>query len=80
MTKTEAIQAMKEGKKVTHRYFSLNEWATMENDQIVLEDGVKCSPAEFWRWRTNPTFDNDWSIYIETELCIDKENEFMMGL
>ena len=54
---------MKEGEKVTHKYFSLDEWATMVNDLIVLEDGVRCTPEEFWRWRNNPIFDTDWSIY-----------------
>jgi hypothetical protein len=80
MTKAESIQAMKEGKKVTHRYFSLDEWATMVNNLIILEDGVRCTPEEFWRWRNNPIFDTDWSIYVETETSIKKENEFMMGL
>lgn len=43
MTKQEAITAMREGKKVTHRYFSSNEWMTFDNDgKILLEDGVKC--------------------------------------
>ena len=31
MSKEEAIQAMKEGKKVTHRFFSSDEWMTIEN-------------------------------------------------
>ena len=65
MTKAEAVQAMINGEKVTHRHFSPNEWATMENGKIVLEDGVRCDPSEFWRWRTNTIFDDDWSIYTE---------------
>ena len=65
MTKTEAIQAMKEGKKVTHYHFTPEEWTTMEDGMVVLEDGVRCEPAEFWRWKTAPDFDNDWSIYTE---------------
>ena len=56
---------MKEGKKVTHYHFTPEEWASMKDGMIVLEDGVKCSPAEFWRWRTDSAFDNDWSIYIK---------------
>lgn len=63
MTKAEAIQAMENGKKVTHKYFSPEEWATMEMGLIVLEDGVKCEPDEFWKYRKDPMFDNDWSIY-----------------
>jgi hypothetical protein len=65
MDKAEAIQAMKEGKKVTHYNFSPGEWMTMENGQIVLEDTVRCSPAEFWRWRMNSSWDNDYSLYTE---------------
>ena len=30
MSKEEAIQAMQEGKKVTHSYFSKDEWMTMQ--------------------------------------------------
>ena len=40
MSKEEAIQAMKEGKKVTHRFFSSDEWMTIENGFLLLEDGV----------------------------------------
>ena len=41
MSKEEAIQAMKEGKKVTHRFFSSDEWMTIENGFLL-----------FRRWRT----------------------------
>jgi len=63
MNKQEAIQAMLEGKKVTHRYFTDDEWVTMENGKIVFEDGIRCSPEEFWKWRTEECFETDWSIY-----------------
>ena len=65
MTKEDAILAMLGGKKVTHRHFGPEEWATMENGRIVLEDNVHCCPEEFWKWRRDPSYDNDWSIYIE---------------
>ena len=63
MTKKEAIRAMREGKKVTHDYFTKEEWMTMENGQLVLEDGVRCSPDEFWRWRTHEGWENGYSIF-----------------
>ena len=63
MTRKEAIAAMREGKKVTHKYFTPEEWVTQENGQLLLEDGVRCPPAEFWRWRQDPSFDNDWEIW-----------------
>ena len=65
MTKAEAIQAMREGKKVSHKYFSRDEWVTMENGAIVLEDGVRCSEAMFWLWRSDYWWDTDWKLYNE---------------
>lgn len=66
LTKTDAILAMEQGKKVRHEDFSPEEWMTMEgkqcNKKIVLEDGVKCSPIEFWKWRTDKSWDNGYSI------------------
>lgn len=65
MTRFMAIQHMRAGRKVTHKYFTPEEWATMENGQIVLEDGVRCSPAEFWKWRQESGFDDGWKIFKE---------------
>ena len=63
MTKEEAIKAMQDGKKVTHRYFSSNEWMSMHDWLIVLEDGVMCTPYEFWRWRTDPVWNNGYDLF-----------------
>lgn len=64
MTKAEAIEEMKKGNKVTHRHFTDDEWVTMgTNGKMVLEDGVELPPHEFWKWRTDESFNTDWSIY-----------------
>lgn len=64
MTKEEAIEAMKSGKRVTHEWFTANEWMTMNIDgKIELEDGVKCHPNEFWRWRTDSSWGNGYSLF-----------------
>lgn len=63
MNKAEAIEKMQSGIKMPHTSFSQEEWVTMNNGQILLEDGVKCSPEEFWKWRTGQAWDNDWSIW-----------------
>jgi hypothetical protein len=64
MTKEEAIQEMIAGKKVTHRHFTPEEWVTMGTyGQMVLEDGVECSPFEFWRWRTDESYETDWELF-----------------
>lgn len=40
MTKEEAIRAMSEGKKVRHRYFSKDEWVTINSSGLYeFEDG-----------------------------------------
>jgi hypothetical protein len=54
---------MREGKKITHRHFSPEEWMTIEDGKILLEDGVKCSQAEFWKWRTDASWNDDYSLY-----------------
>lgn len=41
MTKEEAIRAMSEGKKVRHRYFSKDEWVTINSSGLYeFEDGI----------------------------------------
>ena len=70
MNKQEAILAMKEGKKVTHRHFVLDERMTMKNGMIVLEDGVTCPPdgvtcppEEFWKYRTDAKWDDGYELF-----------------
>ena len=62
MNKKEAIQAMQEGKKITHKYFMPEEWMTMRKGMIVLEDGVVCTPEEFWKWRTAIGWDYGYKL------------------
>ncbi len=65
MTKQQAIQAMQEGKKITHICFQPNEWMTMKNNQIVLEDGYCCDEYEFWLYRKQEIWNDGYSIYEE---------------
>lgn len=63
MTKSEAIAEMQKGVKITHRYFTKDEWMTIRNNKIVLEDGVICDPPLFWSYRTDSTWDSDYEIF-----------------
>lgn len=65
MTKEEAISQMKAGKKLTHRYFTAEEWVKTDATGMIyiLEDGVECSPQEFWQWRTDEAWNSDWEIF-----------------
>lgn len=72
MTKQEAIQAMREGKKVTHRFFQPDEWVTWVisglgecDDMYITEDGCRLSSEDFWTLRTDPAWETGWEIYFE---------------
>lgn len=43
--------------------FSSNEWMSMHDGLIVLEDGAMCTPYEFWRWRTDPVWNNGYDLF-----------------
>lgn len=67
MNKKEAIKAMQAGEKITHTYFSPEEWMTIDNDgKILLEDGVRCSRSEFFnKERSGPDWEEGYSIWKE---------------
>jgi hypothetical protein len=67
MTKQEAITAMREGKKVTHRYFTSDEWITLNGYMIVTEEGYSIPEHAFWKDRQSPSFEDGWSIYYEQD-------------
>jgi len=55
---------MMAGKKLTHRHFSDDEWVSMlDEETIILEDGVQCSPEEFWRFRQDESWKHDWEFF-----------------
>ncbi len=66
MTKHEAIQALKEGKKLTHRYFDSHEWIRQEGFTMIMEDGASIDVDTFWKDRNFNNFETDWSIYEES--------------
>ena len=64
MTKEEAIEAMKQGKKVTHSYYTEDEWMTSnpEGDVYTFDDGVKFDSVKFWTLRFHKSWDEGWKI------------------
>lgn len=74
MNKQEAIEALKQGKKLTHRYFTPDEWITLDGDMMVMEDGATIDASIFWKDRENWS-DDGWSEYFEREF-IRNEWEF----
>ena len=63
MTKAQALEAMRLGKKVTHIFFSPNEWMTIQNDQILMVDGVRCYPDDFFKYRSDKSWQSGYSLY-----------------
>lgn len=64
MTKQEAIQAMQDGKKVRHEYFSDDEFIFMIDDEICDERGfqMRAGNIDFWTDRKGEQWENGWSI------------------
>lgn len=56
---------MKQGAKLTHRFFGNTEWVTIRNSLFLFEDGVTCKSEDFWQDRKSAQWDEDWSIYEE---------------
>lgn len=65
MTKDEAIQAMKDGKKFTHRYFDAGEFIQISADHqtILFEDGNRISYQLFWSDIVGSHWNEGWDIY-----------------
>lgn len=62
MTKHEAIQQLKKGKKLTHRFFDADEYIHLIDDEIHDENGININ-KDFWKYRTSKSWLNDWEIY-----------------
>ena len=62
MTKTEALDAMKSGKKVSHEYYTPGEYLYMKDGHIFTEEGYDTGTelSNFWlviqKWQTG------WSV------------------
>lgn len=64
MNKQEAIEALLQGKKLTHDYFSDDEYITMPNPYTMrMEDGAEIDADTFWSDRPHPNWDEGWNIY-----------------
>ena len=63
MTFEEAKEQARNGIKVTHTYFTADEYMTMRGNQIVFEDGAKIFVDE---WAKDKDYLLDgWSLYVK---------------
>ncbi len=64
MTRAEAIRAMRLGKKVTHMYFTQEEFITIKREKIIDENNYDLGTVpEFFMSRSEETFKDGWSLY-----------------
>lgn len=63
MTREEAIVHMEQGVKITHRFFSPDEWVTMHNGYILSETGRIIDNELFWEYRTGRNWQTGYSIF-----------------
>lgn len=65
MKKEQAIELMKQGKRITHENFLDYEWMTMDKSgtTITLEDGISLPAEEFWKGREHWQWDEGYSIF-----------------
>lgn len=64
LTREEMMLALREGKKVTHRLFSYNEWMRLSySDVLVFEDGVHLTLIDFFSNRNEKEWSDGYSIY-----------------
>ncbi len=63
MIKDEAIVLMSEGHKLTHKWFSSDEWATMNGGYVVFEDSCSCPARVFWADRTDDSWNTGWRLF-----------------
>ncbi len=61
MTKHIAIAKMREGKPVTHHFFSDEEFIIMKNDAIYDENGARL--LYFWTYRQSIEWERGWAIH-----------------
>ena len=63
MNKEDMIVALDDGARVTHRYFSNEEWMERKwSRDLVFEDGVVCSEKDFFRIRSDGSWDSGWKV------------------
>lgn len=66
LTKTEALEALKRGEKIAHRYFAEHEYVklTAENN-YKFEDGNISTQDRFWEFRKESYWETGWYIFVE---------------
>lgn len=60
-----AMSLASTGVKMTHKYFTLNEYVTVKDSKVIFEDNVEVLLIDFIRTRTDLA--EGWSVYPTEE-------------
>lgn len=64
MNRRQAIDALKEGKKITHTFFSSWVWFKSGTNNTIINDENTCRDSrDWWSYRMGSHFDNGWSVW-----------------
>lgn len=67
MNKKEMLEELTKGKRLTHIYFTPNEWVELSRVPMswlyIFEDGVETEASQFWSDRDSTGWDNGWTIF-----------------
>lgn len=59
-----AITWMMLGAKLQHSSFSPEEWVAINKENLYqFEDGVECTPEEFWNYRKDTIWLDGWDFF-----------------
>lgn len=66
MTREEAILKLQQGFKITHQYFTNDEFVYQPNPRISIykfEDGAEQNAKDFWDLRVDVFWNYGWEIF-----------------
>lgn len=62
LTKQEAIKALEDGHKLSHRFFQPHEYIYLKDNKIFMEDDYSIDIETFWQDRNSLMWNKDWYI------------------
>ena len=65
MTKEEAKQALNNGHKITHIWFTSNEYIYKKDGKLLDEQEIELNEGMFWHFRKSESWNENYSIYTK---------------
>lgn len=64
LTQEQAIEALKEGKTLTHRFFERHEYIYQNGFTIFFEDGNSVNSSQYWWQKNAEEWQVGWDILV----------------